>query len=69
MGEGEMTIEEAIQVLSLSWKGDNNCVEAAKLGLEALKRIQKIRAFSGPKDYLLMPGETLEVNNGISNRD
>ena len=60
-----MTLQEAIEILSLyeielmTCLPDAEC-SAVKLGIEALKRVQRRRAESGGKLGPLLPGETEE---------
>ncbi|MBA7545291.1 hypothetical protein ES705_37657 [subsurface metagenome] len=58
-----MTIDEAIKILEIvthnyPQKGTDNFVDALKLGIEALKRLQVLRAPGPKEEYRLLPSET-----------
>jgi len=58
-----MTIDEAIAVLDRHYilhynVPPDDLLNAAELGIEALKRLRKNRSYLTPADWLLLPGET-----------
>jgi len=60
-----MKLEKAIEILILKVKGCNIYLsketdDATKLGIEALKRLEKERVFSDLAKLELLPGETDE---------
>ena len=60
-----MTLEEAIESLGNLERhpviyGWSKSRDAAKIGIEALKQIQRIRLIEGKPDICWLPGETKE---------
>ncbi len=58
-----MTIDKAIEILTAYCKGSDEAEpvdfdDTVKLGLEALKRIQRQRSVFLPGEIELLPGET-----------
>ncbi len=58
-----MTIDKAIEILTQYTKGTDmlylpDFLDALKLGIEALKRVQLQRGIWGMKQDALLPGET-----------
>lgn len=60
-----MKLDRAIDILEQDltdnlWSGASALEPALKLGIEALKRIQVLRAPGPKEEYRLLPGETKE---------
>ena len=60
-----MRLERAIEILSdepetLDWENEPQAIDALRLGIEALKRLTKLRQGIAEPIYYLLPGETKE---------